>query len=272
MSTKAFTCDSIVPEKSAMEQREEQLRKSCPCKALLADDRRLHEKPYFLISVDQKTAVVKQTGGKSITVREKETLPTGELVFEIRPTAVILTKGSDRMIINQYPNPECVDVCSKPAVSSAGNVQIKPYRLTFTKNECDTLLYYASFLVDMNKPFTGREKCMTGANGTSQDEMLALIQQRAATSAGDDETDSYSAQPPVRPVSYQLPNDPTAPEKFVMPRVMPSMAPDKSTPQAREALRVRRVLDKEAANKRRQDALKEKEEAEKNPPSKAKVK
>ena len=174
MLEKINSCTSTSQNKTSLDNLSELYK--CQCKSVIQEDKRHHSKPYLLISTQDKKAVLQDKSGQEYHVSEGDNLPNRVTVSEIRPTAVILTTPDNRIIINQYTISQCVSFCEKYHITDnltpqetekriMGNigVKIKPYRLTFTPQECDTLMYYASHLIDTSKPFVGKKECQSKA-------------------------------------------------------------------------------------------------------------
>ena len=132
---------------------------------------------------DGKTAELKDLKGVSLKVTPKQRLATGYTVAEIHRTAVVLEKTGERLILNQVTNLPCIAYCESISVNGkpGEEVQVKPYRLTFTSQECQDIMYYAPLLVDISKPFTGKKECDGGA--TEDDPLLHLMRQSGTPQA-----------------------------------------------------------------------------------------
>lgn len=153
----------------------------CQCKSVLEKEKRFEAKPYLLIKTDSKGALLRLKDNKEIFVSEKDNLPDGGRVDQVRKTAVILMYPNNRReVLNMYIPDKCVSFCRHNQISenlSAGdmqkrtngfpNVKIKPYHLSFTEQECDVIRYYAPALVDVNKPYVGKEKCSMNGKGVN---------------------------------------------------------------------------------------------------------
>ncbi len=147
---------------------------TCQCKSVIQDEKRHQSKPFLLISTHDDKAVLRDKTGQEYHISTGDNLPNRITVSEIRPTAVILTTPTDRIILNRYTTARCASFChtyhiddnltpqemEKRVMGNVG-VKIKPYHLSFTPKECDTLMYYASHLVDTSKPFVGKEECQS---------------------------------------------------------------------------------------------------------------
>lgn len=132
----------------------------CDCSVALDETQRGDSKPYYLIDITGTKAKLKDKQGATQTVQQGQTLASGYTVAEIRKTVVILTKSVERVILNLMPAESCLSYCqTQSAAGTEENIQIKPYRITFTPNECQDIMYYAKALVDTSKPFIGKNQC-----------------------------------------------------------------------------------------------------------------
>ena len=172
MQKTAYTCTGV------SESNTPELKKpiGCECADALQQAQKYLEKPYIFVETWGKTARIKDKNANELTVSLNQKLPTGYTVTDIRPTAVILQKGKERVILNKITNLPCIQYCESVAVDGAPGeeIHIKPYRLIFTPNECQDLLYYAPALVDVSKPFVGQKECAGGMMG-QVDPLLELM-------------------------------------------------------------------------------------------------
>lgn len=171
MSKNVDTCDVLVEAEKKETISDDFL--SCRCKTSLENEERFNLKPYLLVKVEASRALLKMKNGKEILVSQDENLPDGGRVFQIRKTAVILTYPKEkREILNLYLPDRCVSFCQEEGISEnlssremqkritgAAGIKIKPYRVSFNQQECDSIRYYAPLLVDVDKPYTGKEEC-----------------------------------------------------------------------------------------------------------------
>lgn len=205
-------------------------------------------------------------------VSAKQKLPDGSIVHEIRPSAVILMKGNKRIIINRYPKPDCFSFCMKleGPVRKVGSVSIKPYRLSFSEQECEDIAYYAHVLMPGRTDYVGRVECARHKKPDyEKDELLNLVrpekkpiveeqpavaEQTAALVALVQKSVAY--QEPEAPVPANTPNNApkkTARKKFFIPTVMPHLQPDMTTPQARRRAQLQNIIrDRQTAYDKRE--------------------
>ncbi|MGN1063011.1 MAG: hypothetical protein ACI4QM_01635 [Alphaproteobacteria bacterium] len=170
MRQKALTCE-------ASAETAEQMPAECVCDTVLKEVERFDAKPYYLIGVTAQTAQLQDKKGSVQTVAAGQKLADNFTVSEIRKSAVILEKGGERVILNLYTFKACADYCKKArAIGLRGEnaVRIKPYRLTFSPNECQDLMYYAPKLVDTSLPYVGKNECAGGITA-ADDPLLRLL-------------------------------------------------------------------------------------------------
>ena len=133
------------------------------------------QKPYLLLKTESKMAVLKDVKtNEEFSVTEQRNLPNGANVLEVRKTAVILKYPDDvREILNLYKKDDCVDFCKANQISSnlapeemrlkiegvKETIQIKPYHITYTSQECLFLSYYAEKLLPVGADYVGKEEC-----------------------------------------------------------------------------------------------------------------
>ncbi len=183
MEKAIFTCDpSAQPKKQQMDEA----LKNCPCQTVLETEQRFRSKPYILLETGMDTAVLEDSSGNKIHVKKGASLPNGGSITEIRKTAVIGMIDQKRIIFNLYTKDPCLSYCQEnnittnPSQESKDNqeqeqqITIKPYRLSFTPQECRDLTYYASLLVDTALPYVGKEQC--AFSGTTDDPLLQMMQ------------------------------------------------------------------------------------------------
>lgn len=270
LKKKAFSCAGYL-EKSIDYQAIAEEKEACGCDELAAAPQQYYEHPVILLKTGQDVAEIADlTGEEVLVVRRLEKLPGDWIVSEIRSSAVILLRGNDREVIPVYPAPvSCLKACrTDPQTEVIGKVHIKPYRLRFTPQECEDLMYYASFLVDANRPFVGRQECYLVQSGAKEtdDRLLKMIQARAERQKTTEqpvvaETAAPVDLEPVMP-EFVIPSlsagVPVPPKEFRLPKQMPTLSPDTSTPQALRAKRLRDIITK---RQQYQQKLKAAEEA-----------
>ena len=171
MKQVAFTCAGI-----SEKQQETAIRPvGCGCEVMAEQIEKHKDKPYYLIDVSGSKATLKDKKGATIVVEKGNKTALDYHVLEVRKTAVILGKNGNRVILNLTTDWECVNYCQKMAEAGIqSDVHIRPYRLTFTPQECQDLMYYAPQLVDTSKPFVGQRECAGGSEAVS-DPLLDLL-------------------------------------------------------------------------------------------------
>ncbi len=148
---------------------------NCRCAFSIERDKRYKQKPYLLIRTESKMAVLKDTKtGEEFSVTERRNLPNGANVLEVRKTAVILTYPDDtREILNVYKKDACVDFCLENNITKNLSseemllqiegekelVQIRPYHITYTPQECAFITHYAEKLLPAGSDYKGKEEC-----------------------------------------------------------------------------------------------------------------
>ena len=171
MKQVAFTCEGV----SEKPQNTLVRPMGCGCKEMTEQIEKHKDKPYYLISVAGTKATLKDKKGATIVVEKGSRTASGLHVLEIRKTAVILGKDGYRVILNLTDNWECINYCQMMMEAGVrADVQIRPYRLTFTPQECQDLMYYAPQLVDTSRPFVGKKEC-AGDSENITDPLLDLL-------------------------------------------------------------------------------------------------
>lgn len=135
-----------------------QQKADCGCKDVLFKVEQAKKYDYLLIQSDGDKATLRDKNGLDTVVQKSSELPDGTKVIELRKTAVILLKNGRRQVINLYPL-VCAEICAKPDPVAQPKTKIRPYRFSFTAQECSDILAYASELVDTDKAFVGKFEC-----------------------------------------------------------------------------------------------------------------
>lgn len=173
MQSKALTCEPAVTQQIGSVGGA--MPVGCRCDTVLELMDKAVEKPYTVVEISGTTAKLKDKQGATQSVQQGQALASGYTVAEVRQTVVILTKDADRVILNKMPDAACVSYCqTKTEAAITDNIQIKPYRITFTPTECRDIMYYAEALVDTAKPFVGKEQC-AGDTVLVQDPLLDML-------------------------------------------------------------------------------------------------
>lgn len=147
----------------------------CDCDEVLSALPRYLSKAYYLMEVNGQTALLKNAKNEPIVVSVGQNLTDGYHVLEIRTSAVILLKDGERVVLNILPDSDCIDYCQvAEEYEGIEDTEIKPYRLSFSPQECQDLMYYAPLLVDVTQPFVGKTEC-AGSLMMEQDPVLQLI-------------------------------------------------------------------------------------------------
>lgn len=159
MQDKIFTCQS---NNTPTEVQVESVPNDCNCAEVLQREQLVLQNPYQLLSVEENHVILQGKDGRRIFADKETILDDGLHIQEIHKSAVILSNGKERYILNLAPNDTCVQICHqnqsvKKKVTKLP--RIKPYRLSFSSSECADILYYAERLVDTNLPFVGKKEC-----------------------------------------------------------------------------------------------------------------
>lgn len=174
MQAHIFTCEA-----SNTENELTMPKSNCDCPKVLAEFGRFSSKPYYLIESQGTTAKLQDHNGATLNVTRGQLLTSDYRVDDIRATAVILTKGGERVIINKYKPNECLSYCEQNPTATMGQagkkVKIVPYHFTFTPSECRDIMYYAAALIDTSKPFVGKDRCAVGEGVQINDPLLQLL-------------------------------------------------------------------------------------------------
>ena len=187
MRHKMESCETTVKDKTQPDSSDEDFY-TCRCKTAIENEKRFRDKPYLLIRIEGEQAVLQDMEGQEYQVSVQDNLPEQGTVAEVRKSAVILTYPHDRVILNLYQPDKCAAFCEKNHIDEnltpeemqkrlMGDVglTIQPYHLSFTPQECETLLYYAPDLVDVSLPFVGKKECESSEIANSQDSILTQI-------------------------------------------------------------------------------------------------
>lgn len=156
MSLQAFTCTP------AEKTQSESPAAGCNCAQVFEQESLFAAQPYrYTEMTSDNRAVLESKSGDSRAYALGDVLDDGSVVREIRPAMVALTRAGKRILINKYQKSDCLDKCqlAKSVVQRKPPVAIRPYHLTFTKQECADIQYYAEKLVDTTGPYTGKKEC-----------------------------------------------------------------------------------------------------------------
>lgn len=168
MSLQAFTCTPF--DKQAAQNPD------CDCTEIAAKDKLYRERPYLYIGQTAADRVILQDKtGQNHTVRINDILPDGSQVAEITPALVVVWRADVRTPIARYPSDKCAQIClGKGTTQTRRPVSIKPYRFTFTPQECREIRYYAEKLLDTTQPYTGKAECAPTDTADQADLFMAL--------------------------------------------------------------------------------------------------
>ena len=159
MSKQAFTC---VPFDKTDDSG---VLKECACKDILKQEDYYRSQPYLFLDMIDSNRVTLQAADDTIyTVMVGETLPDGSTVQEVRPTLVTLTNQGRKILLNRYQDTPCVEKCIayRDRHQERQPIRLRPYHLSFTPPECETIVYYAKRLMDTRLPYVGKVECQQG--------------------------------------------------------------------------------------------------------------
>ena len=151
-----FTC-----KPSALTERKLFLSaKDCDCPAVLSWYEAQKDKPFLVKEILKDTAVLLDENGEEYTVAKGDKVTDGFVVEDVRPTAVIVRKLTNRYILLFREDEICVDLCQNPNVIPKRFVKdLPPYNLVYTPEECLNLARSIEHLNNPMKPFRGLPEC-----------------------------------------------------------------------------------------------------------------
>ena len=161
MSLQAFTCD---PFNKDNDDASPVL--GCDCTKIIEQEKFFKKQPYLYLDLRADNKIVLQTSaGETLVVDKSDLLPDNTVIQEVKPTLLTLLQNGKKIFINRYHTGSCVPRCLKYASNPPKRkpIVIRPYHLTFTEKECDTINYYAKKLVDTSLPYVGKTECHSGA-------------------------------------------------------------------------------------------------------------
>ena len=145
----------------------------CNCDDIRTQDAFFRSQAYLYMGYDNK-ALLEDKDGKQFYAHKGDTLPNGMKVQDITPMLVTLTQNGERIFVNRYHTGTCITRClSATEPPKRQPVGIRPYHLTFSKQECSDIAYYANRLIDTTENYVGKEECL----GPEMDETTKLLLQ-----------------------------------------------------------------------------------------------
>ena len=168
MSLQAYTCepfDKNITDNAPI---------GCDCKEIQEKEKYFQSQPYLYLDLQQDGVVVlKNHAGETFALKKGEFLPDETIIQEISPTLVTFMKNGKKSFANRYHIGRCVNYCLTYGTTPQRRkpVVIRPYHLTFSKQECSNIEYYASKLVDVTLPYVGKKECRS----TGMDEATRLL-------------------------------------------------------------------------------------------------
>jgi len=152
-----FTCDSTRENVKKVWTQDE--IDHCGCPALLGKLKTQENKPFIIVSIHEKTAVLRDKNNNLYTVSVGDKITDGYVVEDIRATAVKVKKQavtSTLLLIDSA----CVEICTEARKQAQEDQKpYQPYQLTFTEQECEKLAENIEFLTNPLKPFRGIREC-----------------------------------------------------------------------------------------------------------------
>ena len=162
MSLQATSCQPFDKEKSLQTGP----ITDCDCADILEKETFYQKQDYFYLDMPRENhAVLKDKKGVKKVYGIREELPNGAVIQEIKAGLVTLQQNGKNVFINRYHEGSCVTRCLARAnmqKTIREPIKIRPYRLTFTKQECADIDYYAQKLMDTSLPYVGKEECSVG--------------------------------------------------------------------------------------------------------------
>jgi hypothetical protein len=172
MSLQATSCQPFNKEKSFQGNPVT----DCDCADILEKENFYQKQDYFYLDMPRENqAVLKDKKGTKKAYSVGDTLSEGTVIQEIRAGLVTLWQNGKKVFINRYHDGSCVTRCLARANTQKAirePIKIRPYRLTFTKQECADINYYASKLIDTSLPYVGKKEC---SGGTVDDKAKILL-------------------------------------------------------------------------------------------------
>ena len=188
MRDNMFSCEGS-PAESKNEPVSEAML-ACHCKTALEHEQAFRQKPFILKKTEGTRAFLKTKDGETYNVAAGDNLPGQAVVSEVHKTGVVITQQDERIILNLYKPDECFTFCNTHHITEnltpeemkkrivSDSVHIKPYRLTFTPQECENIAYYAKALLDENMAYVGKKECANQSNAT-QHNLIDLLEKQS---------------------------------------------------------------------------------------------
>ncbi len=154
MEEKMFACTASV-KKAGTQLKSSQ---SCDCPAVLAWNKTQSNKPYIVFSINGTSAVLQDKRGNKETVSPTKTTNAGYYVREVRSSAVIINKGTERHVLLKQPNSDCIDICQNPNLGDS-RFASSVYQVGFDRDECQKIAYNVEMLDNPSAPFKGLSEC-----------------------------------------------------------------------------------------------------------------
>ncbi len=204
MRENMFSCEGSATKKSDEPIPEEML--NCKCKTAIEYEQTFINKPFILKKTEGSRAILETKEGETYNVAAGDNLPGQAVVSEVHKTAVVIIQEDERIIINLHKPDECFAFCNNHHITEnlspaemkkriiSDSVHIKPYHLTFTQKECETIAYYAKTLLDENIPYVGQKEC--AAQFAGKHNLIELLEKQTQSN---NEIDPRQQKTPVDP-------------------------------------------------------------------------
>lgn len=132
----------------------------CDCPAVMAWHQSQSDKPYIVIKINEGEAVLEDKNNIRYTYKKGELTSAGFYVQDVRPTAVILTKGAERQVLLIRMDAECVAICQDPQKVPVKYLDsLPPYQIQYTQAECEKIAEAVEMMADPSQRFKGLREC-----------------------------------------------------------------------------------------------------------------
>lgn len=153
MMQQAWTCEPLVRR---VQDQEEKL--DCDCVALLESARAQESQAYRLIQTDGEQVLLRDKAGNDFLGRVGQKLENGVTVIEVGADYAVILMNGQRSFLQLSQETPCQTYCRR-FKEAGGVIEVKPYRFTFTPNECEDIYFYAAHLIGLDHDFVGKKEC-----------------------------------------------------------------------------------------------------------------
>ncbi len=158
MNKHLFSCAATQITPNVAQQNIKKVQ-DCACEEVLSWDKVQGHKPFLILGLGDGTALLQDTEGMQYSIEATDKVADGYVVEEIRPTAVILRKAAERIILLYRDDANCIELCKNKGKPQQVKGDIPPYRLTFTPEECEKIAQSVENLSNPLDPFRGVREC-----------------------------------------------------------------------------------------------------------------